>query len=194
MIGAIVLGGLFGAGRVRAARSPCCASGAAPVTGASSGDPRRRLVGAWQESLDVLVEAGLPELANLTSAEVAATTAQRFGSEPAAQARMIGDAANTALFSPTSWIDPERADAAWRADTVLRKSVRRRLGWRDRVNATLRYHRVRRIRPLVGPASWAVAAKERASAARTSRGRHRAPGAGTDRVSAAVRAVAARWS
>jgi hypothetical protein len=139
----------------------------------ASGDPRRRLVGAWQESLDVLVESGLPELATLTSAEVAATTAERFGGEPAAKARFIGDAANTALFSPTSWIDPGQADAAWEAEAVLRKAVRRRLGWRDRVNATLRYHRVRRTRPTVGPASWAAAAKERAAMSRVNRGRHR---------------------
>jgi hypothetical protein len=139
----------------------------------ASGDPRRRLVGAWQESLDVLVEAGLPELANLTSAEIATTTAERFGDEPAEQARSIGDAANTALFSPTSWIAADDADEAWRTHVTLRKNVRRTLGWRDRVNATLRYHRVRRARPQVGPASWAIAAKERATAARTSRGRHR---------------------
>jgi hypothetical protein len=137
------------------------------------GDPRRRLVGAWHESLDVLIESGLPELANLTSAEIAATTEERFGDEPGEQARFIGAAANTALFSPTSWIDAAQADAAWRAHTVLRRSVRRRLRWRERVNATLRFHRMRRTRPLIGPASWAAAARERATVARTTRGRHR---------------------
>ncbi len=127
-----------------------------------AGDPRRRLLGAWQESLDVLTESGLPDLTHLTSAEVAATTGERFGGEPAAQARYIGDAANLALFSPTSWIGPAEADAAWRAQVVLSKSVRRRLGWRDRIGAGLRYNRTKRRAPLAGPASWASAARARA--------------------------------
>ncbi|MDT4918370.1 MAG: hypothetical protein QOH89_3070 [Pseudonocardiales bacterium] len=138
-----------------------------------TGDPRRRLLGAWQESLDVLVESGLPDLTHLTSAEVAATTGERFGGEPAAQARYIGDAANVAIFSPTSWIGPAEADAVWRAQVVLTKSVRRRLGWRDRVGAGLRYNRGKRVEPRVGPSSWSAAAKARATA--NSRGRHARP-------------------
>jgi Transglutaminase-like superfamily len=119
-----------------------------------SGDPRRRLVGAWQESLDMLVECGLPDLSTLTSAEVAARTDERFGGEPAAQARYLGDSANTAIFSPTSWIGAAEADAAWQAQSVLRRSVRRRLSWRERVTSQLRYHRPRRVRQQRGPSSW----------------------------------------
>jgi hypothetical protein len=139
-----------------------------------AGDPRRRLLGAWQESLDVLTESGLPDLTYLTSAEVASTTGERFGGEPAAQARYIGDAANVALFSPTSWIGPGEADAAWRAQVVLSKSVRRRLGWRDRIGAGLRYNRVKRRKPLIGPSSWTAAAKARAGG--SNRGKHVRPG------------------
>jgi len=128
-----------------------------------SGDPRRRLLGAWQESLDVLVESGLPELTTLTSTEIAEATGERFGGEPAAQVRYLGDAANLAIFSPTSWVGPAEADAAWRAQTVLRKSVRRRLPWRSRIEAGLRYHHTRRRRVLVGPASWAAAARARST-------------------------------
>jgi hypothetical protein len=135
------------------------------------GDPRRRLLGAWQESLDVLVESGLPDLTYLTSAEVAARTKDYFGGETAAQALYIGDSANAAIFSPTSWVGAAEADAAWRAQVVLRKSVRRKLTLPQRVGAGLRYHRTARSRPLVGPSSWATAAKERATAA-NSRGRH----------------------
>jgi hypothetical protein len=135
------------------------------------GDPRRRLLGAWQEGLDVLVESGLPELATLTSAEVAEATADRFGEEPATQARLLGTSANTALFSPTSWVAPDEADAAWRTQAVLRKTVRRRLSWRDRLNATLRYHRVPRTRQLPGPASWTAAARSRSQGARSG-GKH----------------------
>jgi hypothetical protein len=138
------------------------------------GDPRRRLLGAWQESLDVLVESGLPDLTYLTSAEVAATTGERFGGEPAAQARYIGDAANVALFSPTSWVGPAEADAVWRAQAVLTKSVRRRLSWRDRIGAGLRYNRPKRLKVQVGPSSWTAAAKARAAG--SSRGKHAGPG------------------
>ncbi|MBE7188052.1 transglutaminase domain-containing protein, partial [Jatrophihabitans endophyticus] len=99
------------------------------------GDPRARLLGAWQESLDVLVESGLDDPTSLTSAEVAAETERRFGGEPAAQARYLGDGANVALFSPTTWIGQAEADAAWHAQAVLRRTVRRRLGFRQRVGA-----------------------------------------------------------
>ncbi|WP_375503201.1 transglutaminase domain-containing protein [uncultured Jatrophihabitans sp.] len=119
-----------------------------------SGDPRKRVVGAWQESLDMLVEYGLPDLSTLTSAEVAARTHEQFGGEPAAQARYLGDSANAAIFSPTSWIGAGEAEAAWRAQTVLRRSVRRRLSWRQRMTARLRYHRPPRVPQQRGPTSW----------------------------------------
>ncbi|MGI8677296.1 MAG: transglutaminase domain-containing protein [Jatrophihabitans sp.] len=146
-----------------------------------TGDPRRRLIGAWQESLDVLVESGLPDVTSLTSAEVAASTAEHFGDEPAMQARYLGDSANAAIFSPTTRIGQQAADAAWRAEIVLRKSVRRRLTFRERIGAGVRYHRTRKPRPLVGPSSWAAAAKARGGTTtrarrtrkRGSGGRHR---------------------
>lgn len=122
-------------------------------------DPRLRLIGAWQEGLDVLAESGLPDIDGLTSAEIAAATGEHFGHEPAAQARYLGDSANTAIFSPTSRIGAQEADAAWQAQIGLRKSVRRRLSWRERVGAGLRYHRVRKPRPLGGPTSWTAAAR-----------------------------------
>ena len=107
-------------------------------------DPRRRLLGAWQESLDLLVEAGLPDLTYATSAEVVASTQSRFGPEPAAEASYLGAAANRAIFSPASAIGVAEADAAWRAQLVLSRAVRRRLGWRERLRARLRYSRPRR--------------------------------------------------
>ncbi|HVU93289.1 MAG TPA: transglutaminase domain-containing protein [Jatrophihabitans sp.] len=137
------------------------------------GDPRRRLLGAWHESLDFLVEAGLPEPRSMTSAEVAAATNERFGGEPAAQVRYIGDAANLAIFSPTSWVGPAEADAAWRAQAVLARTVRRRLDWRRRIGTRFRYHRNRRPTPLIAPASWTAAARARAAAGRGGKHTHR---------------------
>jgi hypothetical protein len=104
-------------------------------------DPRRRLLGAWQESIDVLVEAGLPDLTNATSAEVAASAETRFGPEPGARARQLGDAANVAIFSPSSPVAAGEADAAWQAHAVLRRTVRRRLPMQQRIQARLRYNR-----------------------------------------------------
>ena len=134
-----------------------------------TGDPRARLLGAWQESLDVLVESGLTDPTALTSEEVAAETERRFGGESAAQARFLGDGANVALFSPTTWIGQAEADAAWHSQTILRRCVRKRLGFRQRVGARLRYRRTRRVRRLVGPTSWASVARTNT---RPRRGRH----------------------
>lgn len=134
-------------------------------------NPRLRLIGAWQEGLDILVEAGLPEVTTLTSAEVAAVTAEHFGVESAAAARYLGDSANAAIFSPSSWVGSETADAAWRTQAALRRSVRGRLTTRDKFGAELRYHRNRRIRPPVGPSSWSAAGQGRSESTRV-RPRH----------------------
>jgi hypothetical protein len=137
------------------------------------GDPRRRLLGAWQESLDVLVESGLPDLTTATTAEVAQATEARFGDDPAQRVRFVGDAANVAIFSPTSWIGPEDADAAWQAQSQLTKAVRRELGLRDRFGAHLRYNQPRRAKAGAGPESWAEEAKSRSLAGRGKHARRR---------------------
>ena len=82
----------------------------------------------------------MPDLTHLTSREVSDQTGAHFGGETGAQARFLGDAANTAIFSPTSWIGPAEADTAWRAQGELTRSVRDRLTWRERLSARLRYH------------------------------------------------------
>jgi hypothetical protein len=107
------------------------------------GDPRHRVVGAWQESVDLLVEAGLPDLSCATTHEVASAASERFGSGPADQARAVGTAADLALFSPRTTMDAAQGDAAWRAHAELRRGVRRSLRWHTRVAARLRYHRPR---------------------------------------------------
>lgn len=140
-----------------------------------AGDPRRSLLGAWQESLDVLQEAGLPDLSAATSREVSTATQERFGGEPAAQARYLGDAANAAIFDPTAWVDSTKAEDAWRAHVVLRTSLRRRLSFTERMGAGLRYHRTRPPVGVTSPASWMLAMRERAAAARA-QGRHGGPG------------------
>ena len=135
-------------------------------------DPRRRLLGAWQESLDLLMEAGLPELGALTAAEVADATAGRFGPVPAERVRSLGAAANGAIFNPSAPIAPDAADAAWRDEVALARSVHRHLDWRRRVRSQFRYHRRLRAAALISPTSWTAEARARVAPPR-SRGRHR---------------------
>ena len=106
-------------------------------------DPRHRLLGAWHESLDLLVESGVPDLTYATSAEIVASTRARFGPEPAAEMDFLGTAANVAIFSPAAAVGDAQAEAAWRAQVALSRAVRRRLGWRERLGARLRYNRPR---------------------------------------------------
>jgi hypothetical protein len=138
-------------------------------------DPRRRLLGAWQESLDVLSESGLPDLTSLTSAEVVAVTGARFGEEPASEAELLGRAANAAAYRPSLPVAAEEADAAWRSHATLRRLVRRRLGVRARVAAGLRFHRgTVPARGSFGPASWSESARDATRTRRRGRirGRH----------------------
>jgi hypothetical protein len=123
-----------------------------------SADPRARLIGAWRESIDVLTEAGLPVLTALTSAEIATLTAEQFGDENGRTVANLGAVANSVAYSSATVVAPEQADAAWSEHRALRKGVRSTLGVRDRLAATMRYHRPG---PTVGPTSppsWADSA------------------------------------
>ena len=142
--------GLFGRKPLRAARRR------------RSPDPRARLIGAWQESLDVLTEAGLPELSTLTSAEVATLAGEQFGARPQAEAESLGTAANAVAYSVHTQIATQDADAAWERHRVLRKEVRAQLGWTGRMVATLRYHRPGKSTRPISPPSWAAEARDRA--------------------------------
>lgn len=133
------------------------------------GDPRHRVVGAWQETLDVLVESGLRDPSALTSAEVAAATTAAFGTQPGEQARYLGDSANVAIFSPGASIGAQDADAAWTAHLALRRAVHHRLPWPQRLAARLRYHRPARRPTVPGPTSWASAGRPPPVRTRTAR-------------------------
>ncbi len=136
-------------------------------------DPRSRIIGAWQETIDVLTESGLPELTTLTSAEIVTLTDEQFGVETGRAAATLGAAANAVAYSVATEVEPTDADAAWRQHRALRRAVRRKLGLRDRVAANMRYHRAKRVQPPVSPPSWADAAAARESGAKKPSGRHR---------------------
>ncbi|HEY2271286.1 MAG TPA: transglutaminase domain-containing protein [Jatrophihabitantaceae bacterium] len=139
-------------------------------------DPRLRIVGAWRESMDVLTEAGLPELSSLTSAEIAELTAERFGADSAQSATTLGSAANAVTYSSATVVQPADADAAWQEHRLLRRQVLRTMTVRDRLATGLRYHRPRRRPTPSSPASWASATAARAEADKRSAGRHRSAG------------------
>lgn len=103
--------------------------------------PRARVLGAWQEGLDVLTEAGLSGLGPLTGTEVVAVTAQRFGTDAGARAGELAAVAGTALFSEQAVFTAPDAVNAWRNERALRRAVRRSLSRRGRLRAALRYHR-----------------------------------------------------
>lgn len=141
-----------------------------------SPDPRTRLIGAWQESLDMLTEAGLPDLQTMTSAEIADLAGNQFGPRSQAEATSLGTAANAVAYSAHTRIAARDADAAWERHRVLRREVRAQLGLRGRVMATVRYHHPAKDGRPVSPPSWAVEAEERAkrhTGRRRYRGRRR---------------------
>jgi hypothetical protein len=146
-----------------------------------SPDPRTRVIGAWQESIDILTEAGLPELTTLTSAEIADLTSEQFGEENGRTVATLGTAANAVAYSASTVVAPADADAAWSDQRTLRKGVRSQLGVRARLAATVRYHRPRRATGPTSPPSWADSPAARgeaissgAAARRRYRGRRRA--------------------
>lgn len=137
-----------------------------------SPDPRTRVIGAWQESMDTLTEAGLPELTTMTSAEIAELAGEQFGPESGRATAALGAAANSVAYSAATVVAPEEADAAWAEQRALRRQVRSQLGWRGRIAASLRYHRPKRTETPVSPRSWA----DRADVVRPNRARRRYKG------------------
>lgn len=119
-----------------------------------SPDPRLRVIGAWQENLDVLAEAGLPDLTAMTSAEIAALTGEQFGAGPAAETASLGEAANAAAYQPSGDVAADEADLAWQRHRSVRSQIHRQLGVRGRVAAGMRYHRRTTAIDPVSPASW----------------------------------------
>ncbi len=136
-------------------------------------DPRARALAAWAESIDLLTEAGLPDLTALTGTEIVALAGERFGPDSAGPAGQVSGTATAAAYSSTLLVTDQDADAAWAAQGALRKRVRGGLGARERLRSWLRYHRNRPASQLPGPESWAAASAER-SRTRARRGRSRA--------------------
>jgi hypothetical protein len=124
-------------------------------------DPRARTVAAWHESIDLLTEAGLPDLSMLTGHEIVRLTEDRFGAEPAGSAGQVNAVAQAAAYSTALLIRPEDADAAWAAERELRRGVNQQLSFGARISAWLRYHRHHAVHFAPGPSSWADESMQR---------------------------------
>jgi hypothetical protein len=124
-------------------------------------DPRARAIAAWHESIDLLTEAGLPDLSTLTGHEIVRLTDDRFGADPAGSAGQVNAAAQAAAYSTALLIRPEDADAAWAAERELRRGVNQQLSFGGRISAWLHYHRSHPVHFTPGPSSWADESAQR---------------------------------
>lgn len=91
-----------------------------------AGSAATRIVGAWRETVDRLVELGMPVPSSLTASEVARETRARFplGAGPVGQLVPLLAVAVYAPFEP----DGAAADRAWRLAGDARSSLRRGTG------------------------------------------------------------------
>ncbi|MGN6605401.1 MAG: transglutaminase domain-containing protein [Jatrophihabitans sp.] len=140
-------------------------------------DPRASLLGAWHETIDVLVEAGLDEPDAWTNHEIAVAAERRFGARVGARVASLGDSANAAIFAPSTAVTSADAAAVWSEHWLLRTEVQHTLGWRTRLVVATRYHRLDVDPTLVTPASWS----DRTDVVRTRRRRRRNTGTGVRR-------------
>lgn len=150
-------------------------------------DPRARVIGAWRESIDMLTEAGLPEMGTMTSAEIAELASERFGPPSGDRTASLGSTADAVTYSSATVVGSADADRAWNEHRLLRREVLGTMPLRDRVSARVRYYRPRRLPDPVSPPSWAAQAAERAAA-----GRHSAGGRSSRRRSPAQRGNSGR--
>ena len=113
-------------------------------------DARSRVIGAWQETLDLLADCGLGELRAMTGAEVCQATDARFGVVSAQHVGAVAAAADQAAFSERIPVEQAHADDAWAAHRAARRTVRRSLAPTDRALSHLRLGAGRKSRR--GPA------------------------------------------
>jgi transglutaminase-like putative cysteine protease len=123
--------------------------------------PAARVVGAWRETVDRLIEVGVPVTTAQTPAEVAAGARARFPQRAAAVTQMVPlvAVAVCAPFEP----EPAAADRAWDLVGVARADLRRGMGPARRARAAVD------PRPLLRRSRGPGAAGGRARADRHSR-------------------------
>jgi hypothetical protein len=100
------------------------------------GGPDRRTFGAWRDSLDRLIEAGVGVAPADTSGEVAAAARQRFGDGVGVPVQRLALLHDEAAFAPGS-LSELAAAAAWRYADHARREIHATLRTRDRLRAAL---------------------------------------------------------
>jgi hypothetical protein len=119
--------------------------GAAGITLAKRASRRRRrhasstnlrVLGAWQDTLDRLVETGTAVREADTSGEVVAIARQRFGELVARPVRELAQLYDAAAYAPGR-LDASAVEAAWRRADLARRGIREALTPYRRVRAAL---------------------------------------------------------
>jgi transglutaminase-like putative cysteine protease len=88
-----------------------------------TGSRSARIIGAWQQSVDRLVESGVPVGADLTAREVAAHAHRRLG-DGAGSVAVLAPIVTAAVFSPVEPAE-EAVHEAWGLEARLRRELRR---------------------------------------------------------------------
>ena len=102
----------------------------------SSGDPTKRITGAWDEFTDRLAELGVDVPASLTPREVSRAATARFGTDTTMPIVMLSRDISRAVYArerPT----PAMADSAWELETLFEQNLWSSLPRRDRIAARL---------------------------------------------------------
>jgi hypothetical protein len=91
------------------------------------GTPSERIVGAWREATDRLVERGVPVPRSLTAAELAVHAGEQVG-EPARSVAVLAPILTAALFDPAE-PDDETVREAWQLSTGFQRDLYRSMGF-----------------------------------------------------------------
>ncbi len=106
-------------------------------------DPGQRVLGAWQQIVDLLGEIGLPAGGAHTAAEVAAFGAARVGGEAGLHLPVLADLVNEVGYAGRV-PDAELARTAWLHCDAVERTVLRSVPWRRRALRALRPAALRR--------------------------------------------------
>lgn len=98
------------------------------------GEPRRQVLGAWRDTVDRFVEAGLPAPASATPRELANAATRRFGSGIGHDSGELARLHDAVAYGVTPHHFTSAANA-WRHADHVRRVLRRSLRYRDRIGA-----------------------------------------------------------
>lgn len=99
------------------------------------GTGKERIVGAWREATDRLVERGIPVPRSLTAAELAVHAGSQVG-EPARSVAVLAPILTAAVFHPGE-PDPDTVREAWELSTRFRRDLYRSMGFVRALRARL---------------------------------------------------------